>query len=53
MGRVPMAQPPGSEIFALPHRASSGPMMRNEARILRTRSYGASQLPMRRASTRS
>ena len=53
MGRVPMAQPPGSEIFAWPQRARSGPMMRKDARILRTRSYGASQLPIVRASTRS
>ena len=28
----------GSDIFALPQRARRGPMMRNDARILRTRS---------------
>ena len=28
----------GSEIFARPQRASSGPMIRNDARIFRTRS---------------
>lgn len=53
MGRVPMAQPPGREILACPQRARSGPMIRNEARILRTRSYGASQLPMTVLSTKS
>ena len=29
---------PGSEIFARPQRASSGPIIKNEARIFRTRS---------------
>src|SRR5690606_16122146 len=44
IGRVPMAQPPGSETRALPTRASSGPMTSAPARILRTMSYGASVL---------
>ena len=37
-GRVPIAQPPGSETRALPTRASSGPSTRIDARIFRTRS---------------
>jgi hypothetical protein len=41
MGRLPMAQPPGSETVASPIRASIGPSTRIEARILRTSSYGA------------
>ena len=36
-----MEQPPGREIFARPLRASNGPMTRNDARMRRTRSYGA------------
>ncbi len=35
-GRAPMAQPPGSETFAWPARATSGPVTRKLARILRT-----------------
>ena len=38
MGRVPMAQPPGSETSARPARANSGPSTRTLARILRTSS---------------
>ena len=37
-GRVPIAQPPGSETRASRTRASSGPSTRIEARILRTMS---------------
>ena len=39
-----MSHPPGSDTRASPTRASSGPSTRNEARILRTMSYGASVL---------
>ena len=38
MGRVPMAQPPGMEIFALPILASRDPMTRKEALMVLTRS---------------
>src|SRR5450432_3100403 len=50
-GRVPMAQPPGSETRASPKRASSGPSTRIDARIVFTRSYGASRLVTRLASS--
>ncbi len=43
IGRVPIAQPPGKETFALPKRASSGPSARTDARIVFTSSYGASK----------
>src|SRR6516164_7353466 len=42
-GRVPIAQPPGSETRASPKRASSGPSTRIDARIVLTSSYGASR----------
>ena len=32
-GRVPIAQPPGSDTFAFPKRPKSGPNTKNEARI--------------------
>src|SRR5579885_2424530 len=41
-GRAPIAHPPGVETRARPARASSGPSTRNEARMVLTRSYGAS-----------
>ena len=37
-GRVPMAQPPGSETRASPMRAKSGPITQKLARILETSS---------------
>ena len=37
-GRVPMAQPPGSETFAWRMRAISGPITQKLARILETSS---------------
>ena len=37
-GRVPMAQPPGSDTLASPQRASSGPSTQKLARILDTSS---------------
>ena len=37
-GRVPMAQPPGSDTFASPMRASSGAITQKLARIFDTRS---------------
>ena len=37
-GRVPMAQPPGSDTLASPMRASSGPITQKLARIRETRS---------------
>ena len=37
-----MAQPPGIETVARPQRATSGPSTRLDARIVFTRSYGAS-----------
>src|SRR5438034_3476780 len=40
-GRSPIAQPPGSETFARPQRARSGPRTRTDARIVFTRSYAA------------
>ncbi len=43
-GRSPMTQPPGRETVALPRRVSSGPITQMEARILRTSSYGASEM---------
>ena len=52
-GRVPMAQPPGRETLASPQRASSGPSARTLARILRTRSYGASWKATRVVSRRT
>src|SRR5450830_932579 len=45
-GREPMAQPPGSDTFASPKRASRGPSTRIDARIVLTSSYGASSLLM-------
>src|SRR6201992_760905 len=44
-----MAQPPGSETRAKPWRASSGPSTRTLARIVLTRSYGASKGELGRA----
>ena len=38
MGRAPMAQPPGSETFAWPKRATSGPSTSTLARICFTSS---------------
>ncbi len=46
-----MAQPPGSDTSAWPKRATSGPSTRIEARIVRTRSYGATQVLVVRGST--
>ena len=37
-GRVPMAQPPGSDTLASPIRASSGAITQKLARIFETRS---------------
>ena len=37
-GRVPMAQPPGSETFASPNRASSGATTQKLARMVETSS---------------
>ena len=37
-GRVPMAQPPGSDTRASPMRASSGPITQKLARMRETRS---------------
>ena len=48
-GRVPMAQPPGSDTFASPMRASSGPTTQKLARIFETSSYGAVVSTMRAA----
>ena len=42
IGRVPMSQPPGWEIFAFPYFANSGPITRIEALIVLTNSYLAS-----------
>ena len=39
-GRVPMAQPPGSDTFASPMRASSGAITQKLARILRDQLVG-------------
>src|SRR6266404_5506949 len=39
--RAPMAHPPGSETRASPVRASVGPRVRMEARMVLTSSYGA------------
>src|SRR5690349_7170017 len=50
-GREPIAQPPGNETSASPKRATSGPSTRIEARMVRTRSYGATWLSMVRGST--
>ena len=36
MGRVPMAQPPGSETFARPQRATSGASTQKLARMRAT-----------------
>ena len=41
-GRAPIAQPPGRETRAWPVRATSGPSVRIEARMVFTSSYGAS-----------
>jgi hypothetical protein len=38
MGRAPMAQPPGSETFALPKARQQGPSTSTEARICFTSS---------------
>ncbi|MCY1199244.1 hypothetical protein D9M72_106440 [compost metagenome] len=43
-GRWPMVQPPGRLTRASPKRATSGPSTRIEARMVLTRSYGASRL---------
>ena len=40
-GRVPIAQPPGSDTRAAPMRATSGAITQKLARILATSSYGA------------
>src|SRR5258706_1656864 len=53
MGLAPIAQPPGSETFARPNRASSGPSTSTLARICFTSSYGASGLTFEPASTRT
>ena len=37
-----MAQPPGVETRARPKRANNGPSTKNEARMVLTKSYGAS-----------
>src|SRR6185437_12754354 len=50
-GREPIAQPPGSDTSAWPKRATSGPSTRIEARMVRTRSYGAMQVLVVRGST--
>ena len=39
-GRVPMAQPPGSETFASPMRATSGAITQKLARIFRDELIG-------------
>lgn len=41
-GREPIGHPPGSGIFACPNLASSGPMIKKDARSLPTSSYEAS-----------
>ena len=41
-GRVPMAQPPGSDTRASPMRASRGASTQKLARMRETSSYGAS-----------
>ena len=51
-GRAPMAQPPGQRHPRPPKRATSGPSTRIEARIVFTRSYGASGCVTCAASTR-
>ena len=38
-GRVPMAQPPGSETSAQPYLANNGPKIKKDARIFLTKSY--------------
>ena len=38
-GLVPIAQPPGSDVLLLPSLANNGPITRNDALILFTRSY--------------
>src|SRR5574343_450068 len=45
-GRLPMAQPPGSDTLASPKRASVGPSTRIEARMVFTSSYGACRVWM-------
>jgi hypothetical protein len=50
-GRAPIAQPPGSETRASPCRATSGPSTRIDARMVLTRSYGATGADRPRAST--
>src|SRR6201996_2073770 len=50
-GREPIAQPPGSDTVASPKRASSGPSTMMLARIVLTRSYGASGVLSPLAST--
>ncbi len=52
-GRAPIAQPPGSDTFASPKRARSGPSTRIDARIVLTSSYGATGLSTRPASSRT
>ena len=43
-GREPIASPPGRATFARPVRASNGPSTQIDPRILRTSSYGASEV---------
>ena len=50
MGRTPMAHPPGSDTRTEPERASRGPSTSTEARMVLTKSYGASAEPIRRVS---
>ena len=42
IGLVPISQPPGCEILALPYLATRGPITKIEARIVLTNSYLAS-----------
>ena len=41
-GRTPIAHPPGSDTRPHPNRATNGPNTMKDARIFRTKSYGAS-----------
>src|SRR5690606_29663062 len=50
-GRCPIAQPPGRLTRASPKRATSGPRTRMEARMVLTRSYGASRQVISDASS--
>ena len=51
IGLVPIAHPPGIEIFVLLNLASNGPITKKEALIFLTSSYGASQVFILLAST--